>query len=204
MTSRPDGYQDGPVAQAQFNAPADICFDGSNNLLIADAGNWRIRKISPEGIVSTIAGGDNDLFATNDGFGPDARFNDPHGICWHNGNIFVAEAHHIRKIAPNGYVSTICQIGGDTIRADHRGNLVVVSFVKSTLTLVNPDKGKLFRIKLQEPPIGLYVEETGNVLFTGGKVHRICIGGSEKPSNIFQILLEETNLKSGQTTEKNK
>ena len=50
------GYIDGAGSGALFNAPADVAIDADGNLYVADQNNWLIRKITPAGIVSTVAG----------------------------------------------------------------------------------------------------------------------------------------------------
>ena len=72
------GYQDGPLATAQFSGMHGACFDATGNMYVSDTGNNRIRKISTDGIVTTIAGS-AEGFA--DGVGTAAMFNLPRGIC---------------------------------------------------------------------------------------------------------------------------
>lgn len=118
------GYVDGPAASARFNYPRGIARDRAGNLYIADSWNHRIRKITPDGTVSTFAGGGNSRGVQSAGDlreGPDtsARFNTPCGLaCDSLGNILVADAynHRIRKITPAGVVSTFA--GSSTGRPD--------------------------------------------------------------------------------------
>ncbi|MBD1208466.1 MAG: putative Ig domain-containing protein, partial [Ignavibacteria bacterium] len=107
------GYADGIGSEARFDQPTGIVRDTAGNLYVADAGNNRIRKITPSGIVSTLAGSGNPAFA--DGVGTNASFNNPQGLAIDaSGNIYVADYlnHRIRKITPNGAVSTVVGSGG--------------------------------------------------------------------------------------------
>lgn len=101
------GYLDGPGEIAQFKNPNGICADAQENLFVADKSNNRIRKITPSGEVSTIAGSTEGY---QDGVGTNAKFNFPQGICIDAlGNLYVTELFNfkIRKITPDGTVSTI-------------------------------------------------------------------------------------------------
>jgi len=91
------GFADGTGTAARFNGPRCITIDAAGNLYVADGGNNRIRKITPEGVVTTIAGNTSG-FA--DGTGTTARFNQPWGITIDTaGNLYVAEGNHrIRKL----------------------------------------------------------------------------------------------------------
>jgi streptogramin lyase len=94
------GYGDGTGSAAQFNQPVGICADATGNIYVADAGNNEIRKITPAGVVTTIAG--NPTHGNSDGIGTAARFYGPSGITTDAaGNLYVAdyENNEIRKIA---------------------------------------------------------------------------------------------------------
>lgn len=92
------GYMDGVGGAAQFNQPNGVAVDRYGNVFVADAGNNRIRKISPAGVVTTVAG-------STAGFADStsvlAKFNQPKGVAVDNfGNIYVSDAanNRIRKI----------------------------------------------------------------------------------------------------------
>src|SRR5205807_2011302 len=98
------GATDGPRADARFNAPFGVAFDVAGNLYVADRDNETIRKITPAGIVSTLAGAPLQE-GSADGPGPLARFNHPTAIAVDgNGRIYVADTdnHLLRKIDAGG------------------------------------------------------------------------------------------------------
>ncbi len=103
------GYTDGSVATARFNRPEGITVDPAGNLYVADAGNHLIRKISPAGLVTTVAGS-ADAAGTVDGTGSTARFGTPFRIAVDAaGTLYVTDSTNwdIRKITPGGTVTTL-------------------------------------------------------------------------------------------------
>jgi len=106
------GYADGPGATAQFNQPIDVAVDDNGVLYVADNINHKIRKITPEGEVSTVAGGDAGF--SNGGVAT-ALFRNPSGVAVDaQGNVYVADRlnHRIRKIdIAAGTVSTVAGAG---------------------------------------------------------------------------------------------
>ena len=95
---------------ATFNSPQGIATDKLGNIYVADAGNNKIRKITRYGNVSTFAG--SGISGSTDGTSLNATFNFPQGITVDSiGNIYVTEHNKIRKITPNGDVSTIAGSG---------------------------------------------------------------------------------------------
>jgi serine/threonine protein kinase, bacterial len=100
------GFQEGNAATAEFNNPGGIAIDKDGNLYIADRGNFRIRKITPAGDVSTLAGGTQ---GDKDGNAAEAQFSlEMHDMVVDSkGNIFIADDNRIRKVSPQGVVSTI-------------------------------------------------------------------------------------------------
>lgn len=108
------GGTDGAGAVARFYAPRGIASDSAGNLYVADTYNHTIRKITPAGVVSTIAGVAGQFGYAN-GTGTQARFYYPHGVAVDDrGNVYVGDTynHRIRIIEPTGVVTTLA--GGDT------------------------------------------------------------------------------------------
>jgi len=101
------GSSDG--INALFRSPSGACSDPLGNLYVADTGNHTIRKITPDGMVTTFAGTAGIKAATN-GTGAAARFNEPRDLVMDAaGNLFVTDGknHMIRKITPAGVVTTL-------------------------------------------------------------------------------------------------
>jgi sugar lactone lactonase YvrE len=106
------GYQDGPGVIAQFSSPAGIIRDTRGNFYVSDANNYRIRKVSPDGTVSTIAG--SGIRGYQDGPAATARFFDARGLAFDAaGNLLIADraGHRIRMLTPGGVVSTVAGTG---------------------------------------------------------------------------------------------
>ena len=116
------GYTDGPAAAARFRLPKGVAVDTVGNLYVADAGNHAIRKITPAGVVSTLAG--NGVSGSTDGIGAAARFHIPSGLAVDAaGVVYVADSNNniIRKIASDGTVSTLAGTAGVYGSADGTG-----------------------------------------------------------------------------------
>lgn len=104
-----DGSSDGAGEQARFKAPQAIRLDAAGNLLVADKGNCTVRKVSPDGMVSTLAGTAG-ACGHVDGARGQARFGAITSLALDSrGRIYVAESDNatIRRIDPDGLVSTV-------------------------------------------------------------------------------------------------
>ena len=107
------GSHDGTGGAAQFYNPASLAVDGSGNVYVVDGGNGTIRKITPAGVVTTLAGTPG-VFGTADGTGPAAQFSGTlqfYGIDG-SGNLYIAnlnpaKSDTFRVISPGGVVTTI-------------------------------------------------------------------------------------------------
>jgi sugar lactone lactonase YvrE len=96
-------FADGKGAAASFRYPYGIAIDAANNLYVADEGNHRIRRVTPTGVVTTLAGSGAEAFA--DGDGADASFDVPAGVAVDAaGTVYVGDAlnHRIRKMTSVG------------------------------------------------------------------------------------------------------
>jgi sugar lactone lactonase YvrE len=118
------GGQDGTGAAAQFGAPTGIAADAGGNLYVADSFLNTIRKVTPAGVVTTIAGTPR-ITGHADGTGSAAQFNQPSGIGVDSGgNVYVADTNNdtIRRITPAGVVSTVAGTAGVSGSADGSGS----------------------------------------------------------------------------------
>src|SRR6266540_3755481 len=118
------GSADGTGSAAQFSAPYGVATDSSGNVYVADTFNSTIRKITPAGVVTTLAG-QAGSYGIADGTGSAARFHNPQGVATDSsGNVYVADSfnHTIRKITPAGVVTTLAGLAGSYGSADGTGS----------------------------------------------------------------------------------
>ena len=123
-TAGSSGSADGAGSVARFNYPADVSVDGLGTIYVADSENYTIRKVTPSGVVTTLAGSAG-LYGNSDGTGSAARFNYPFGVAVDSsGNIYVAAymSHTIRKVTPTGVVSTVVGAAGSIGSTDGQGS----------------------------------------------------------------------------------
>jgi sugar lactone lactonase YvrE len=152
------GTNNGAGSLARFDTPSGIALDSVGNLFVCDTANHTIRKVTPDGLVTTLAGMPGEADGTN-GVGSEARFNGPLGIAVAtNGTIFVADSgnHAIRKITSAGIVTTLAgelEIWGSTdgagesahfngpvgLALDGQGNVIVADANNHTLRKVTPE-----------------------------------------------------------------
>lgn len=143
-----EGYLDEVSSLAMFDFPSGVCRDASNNIFVCDQLNARIRKISPEGNVSTFAGSTNGYA---DGIGPSAMFSQQNAMCFDAaGNMYVADSGNdrIRKITTAGEVTTFA--GGSPGFSDGIGIAAKFNF-----------------------PKGICIDPTGNLYVSDEVNHRI-------------------------------
>jgi len=97
--TRESGFVDGQGSEARFNYPAGIAIDAKGNLYVADMANHSIRRVTPAGVVTTLAGSGKPGNA--DGPPTEAQFRAPEGVAVDSqGNVYVADTgnHRVRKI----------------------------------------------------------------------------------------------------------
>jgi sugar lactone lactonase YvrE len=118
------GSADGIAGAARFDAPLRLAVDGAGNIFVADTGNYTIRKVTPGGEVTTLAGLAGS-FGSADGTGTDARFYFPSGVAVDSaGNAYVADKYNstIRLVTPAGVVTTLAGLAGNYGNSDGTGS----------------------------------------------------------------------------------
>jgi len=153
------GSANGTGAAARFNFPRGVAVDGADNVYVADTLNSTVRKITPAGVVTTLAGNPAQTPQTLDGTGAAALFDYPFGIAVNSaGSIWVADTsgQTIRAVTPAGVVTTIGGLAGNAgsaggagavarfnsptaIAVDGTGNLYIADTNNSLVREITPD-----------------------------------------------------------------
>ncbi len=144
-----------PAADALLFSPSDIKPDPSGGWIIADSRNHRIRRISPAGLISTIAGDGEPGFRGDRAPAIAARLHTPQAVVWdRTGNLYIAdtENHRVRRIGADGLMQTIAGTGV-------AGN--------------NGDVRPALEMQLSSPS-GLAVDDAGNLHISDTGNHRVC------------------------------
>jgi sugar lactone lactonase YvrE len=147
------GFRDGPALKARFNGPIGVATDGAGNIYVADTYNDRIRLITPDGQVKTLAGGAAPGFA--DGQGAGAAFDTPCGLALDpTGAILIADAGNdaIRRLGKDGQVVTLARAAPEDdvgalrtpvgLAATSDGFVYISSFHRGRIVEMSP-KGEL-------------------------------------------------------------
>lgn len=155
------GFKNSTALESQFDSVSGVAVDSVNNVYVADTFNHRIRKITPAGLVTTLAGNGFTDANGNGGFadGPGimAQFNYPVGIAVDGlGNVYVGDQknHRIRKITKTGLVSTLAGSGftgvsdatgpaaefnmPSGVAVDKKGNVYVADYFNHRIRKINP------------------------------------------------------------------
>ena len=118
-----EGYSgdDGPATSAQLNWPRDTSVGADGSLYIADTNNNRIRKVAPDEIISTVVGTGRSGYSGDGGLATNAQLNRPRDVeVGADGSLYIADTdnHCIRKVTPDGVISTLAGIGASGYSGD--------------------------------------------------------------------------------------
>jgi sugar lactone lactonase YvrE len=179
------GGSDGLGSAASFLSPGGIACDSTGNLYVADTGNHTIRKITPAGIVSTLAGSIG-VAGNTDGIGSAARFFLPQGIAVDAaGIVYVADtgSHTVRKITAAGVVTTLAGLpelaGSDdgtaaaarfsspnSLAVDGAGTLYVADGGNNSIRKIT-SAGIVSKLQTVNAPNGIAIDSTGKLYGSG-------------------------------------
>jgi sugar lactone lactonase YvrE len=122
-----DSGDDGKAVSAQLDSPDGFAIDTAGNLFIADTNNDRIRKVTPAGVITTVAGNGAKGFSGDGGPAISAQLHDPKGVAVDAaGNLFILDSgnYRIRKVAPDGMMTTV--LGNTEVVYDGNGRLTAL------------------------------------------------------------------------------
>jgi len=179
-------YGDGTGIAASFNAVRGLAVDGSGLLYVADGGNNTLRRVTPEGVVTTIAGLGG-ISGSADGLGTNARFSLPEALAFDAaGNLYVADAgnHTLRKGAA---------IAAPTI-STQPDNRTIANGQGTTFTVAASGGAPLFyRWERQAAAGGGFVAVTNNATFTGATTATLTLAAATTALNGEQFRCVVTN-----------
>ena len=154
----------GPATNAQLHTPLGLAADGQGNLYIADTSNGRVRKVSPDGAIATVAGiGQNDFYGDG-GPAASARLRLPSGLTVdRQGNLFIAETGRIRMVSTSGIINTVAGTGTEGYSGD--GGLATNAQISPTALAID-GQGTVFladgyRVR-KISPAGIITTVAGN------------------------------------------
>ncbi|MGW0933127.1 NHL domain-containing protein [Streptomyces sp. NPDC002644] len=112
---------DGPAASAELNCPYGVAVDSTGTLYIADTDNHRVRQVTPDGRIRTVAGTGTPGFSGDGSPAAAAQLNGPYGVAIDGaGDLYITDAdnHRVRKVAGDGTISTVVGTGTDGFSGD--------------------------------------------------------------------------------------
>lgn len=165
---------DGIGAAARFEEPSGIAVDPFGNIYVADCG-CAIRKITPRGTVTTLAGNLDPDFRnqSRDGTGPGARFNFPSALAFDKqGNLYVAEQGALRKVTPDGKVTTVHAVDQQIIddnaeMSDPKETAAYAHHISPSSLAVNKRTGAVYFAEGSR--IRVLTKDKNLATFTGGE-----------------------------------
>jgi hypothetical protein len=195
------GGDGGPAAAALLDTPGGLAVDGANNLLIADAGNHRVRRINlATGVITTVAGSGYG-FGGDSGRAADAKLYFPTGVAADGmGNLYIADTgnNRVRKVTPPGFISTAAGTGNSLdlgapggLTVDGAGNLYIAEQGRHRIRKLTPggvfttvagtgaagaggEGGAATDAQLNQPA-GVAVDRAGNLFVADTFNHRVVV-----------------------------
>lgn len=114
-----------------FGFPSGLARDSKGNLYVSDGGNARVRKISPNGIITTVAGNGTRGYTGDGGPAGAAEISNPRGLAVDTADdLYIADSSAVRKVSPAGTITTVAPFGGLGVALDSSGSLYVVDYTR--------------------------------------------------------------------------
>jgi trimeric autotransporter adhesin len=145
----------GPASNAQMAFPVSVAVDAAGTLYIADTWNFRVRKVSKEGIITTVAGNGTQGHSGDGGDARNAQIGFPFGLAiGADGSLYIADILSVRKVAPDGVISTLASfyagapVGSGmqdgnvlAVAVDSAGNVYATDHIHDRILRISPAGG---------------------------------------------------------------
>jgi sugar lactone lactonase YvrE len=186
----------GPAITASLSDVEGVAVDSAGNVFVADTNDHRIRKVAPDGTVSTVAGDGFPGFGGDGGPASAARLNTPYGVALDGaGNLFIADLgnNRVRKVSPDGTISTVPGtenlVAPRNVALDRAGTLYISEFGGHRVWRLRPDgvvesvvgngtpgfagDGGIASAAKLSYPAGLAFDTTGALYIADSSNHRV-------------------------------
>ena len=178
----------GSATAARLNHPAGVAMDSSGNLYIADRDNNRIRRVSPGGTISTVAGTGASGNAGDGGLATQAQLNAPSSVSVDAaGNLYIADTgnQRVRKVTTDGHILAATNLGLlSPVYAipDFSGNIYIADAIAGKILKASANDGVPATVLTGlNSPRGLALDQLGNLYFTeagGSRVSKLAPNGT--------------------------
>jgi hypothetical protein len=189
--SRMEGYQDGTGENVKFGHSLSMAIDKDGNLFVGDNSNHRIRKVTPEGKVTTFAGTgekdsrDGDLKTASFEYISDLKFDS-------KGNLFVADKNILKKITPEGSVTTFAGNGKEVIKdgvgTEASFGSITSIFIDKKDDIYLIDSGHSIKIISADSKVKSYDLQPKMPIYIYMSLNKILL---DKNSNIYLVIRKD-------------
>jgi uncharacterized protein (TIGR03437 family) len=187
---------DSPALAARLHSPSGIAVDDAGNWYIADTANNRVRRVTPSGVITTVAGTGIAGAAGDGGPGMLAQLNSPRSVAIDaQHNLYIADTgnNRVRKVTPAGNISTVASALSDPeyVTTGPDGSLYIADTGNNRVLRMTP-AGSAISVAVVFKPVAVTVDQAGNLLISEAtRVSKVT------PFGVLTTLLDGLNLPRG-------
>jgi trimeric autotransporter adhesin len=171
----------GPATEARLNHPTGVAMDAAGNVYIADRDNNRIRRVGPDGTITTVAGMDAAGNSGDGGLALDAKLSGPESVTVdRSGNLYIADTgnQRVRKVTPDGKIAAATDLGLLSpvyAIADGSGNLYIADAGAGKILTAGSNGVPATLVTGLSSPRGLALDSQGNLYYTEAGAARVSV-----------------------------